>query len=211
MQASLIQSVVRRDRGHTSLDSLASTEQMNRVIRRECARADRNGREFSLVLFRVRSDARHAVSVHRLARTVLRRARMTDEVGWFSDRYLCVLLPDTPPVGARAFAEGVCDLVAGRAPRPLAIVYSYPEHWVASGATKDLVPDEGQALRDADRFAAGDLAEEKEDAAEGRAEDHGRHHSGGRLGRRDALHAVDGNRMNQLEGRGTDRATGNGR
>src|SRR5579862_8000742 len=153
MQASLIQSVVRRDRGHTSLDSLASTEQMNRVIRRECARADRNGREFSLVLFRVRSDARHAVSVHRLARTVLRRARMTDEVGWFSDRYLCVLLPDTPPVGARAFAEGVCDLIAGRAPRPLAIVYSYPEHWVAAGNAADMSPEEGSVIGRGGRFS----------------------------------------------------------
>jgi lipopolysaccharide/colanic/teichoic acid biosynthesis glycosyltransferase len=75
-----------------------------------------------------------------------------------------------------------------------------------------LVPDEGQALREADRFAAADMTDEKEVVAEGRADDRSRHHDGGgRLGRRDALHAVDGNRMNQLEGRGTDRANGNGR
>jgi lipopolysaccharide/colanic/teichoic acid biosynthesis glycosyltransferase len=140
---------------------------MNRIIRRECARADRNGREFSLVLFRIRSDTRHAVSVYRLARTILRRVRLTDEVGWFTDRYLCVLLPDTPPIGARAFAEGVCDIISSRKlPRPLAIVYSYPEQWVGQAAESGKTLESAEVaarvvpiLQGAGRFDAGEQIE----------------------------------------------------
>ena len=82
------------------------------LIRRECARADRNGREFSLVLFRVKNDKRTSVSTQRLARTILSRARLTDEVGWFSDHYICALLPDTAVDGAQIFMSSVCGLVS---------------------------------------------------------------------------------------------------
>jgi lipopolysaccharide/colanic/teichoic acid biosynthesis glycosyltransferase len=166
MRASTSQASAAR-RPDVSLASLASTELMNRIIRRECARADRNGREFSLVLFRVRSDTRHAVSVYRLARTIMRRVRLTDEVGWFTDRYLCVLLPDTPPTGARAFAEGVCDIISSRKlPRPLAIVYSYPEQWAGQAAESGKALGSAKVaahsvaiLQGAGRFTAGDQIE----------------------------------------------------
>lgn len=108
-------------------ERLSSTSQTDRALRREMARADRTGRGFSLVLFRVNPGPRHQKSTRRLARALLERARLTDEVGWFSDnRYLCAMLTETEACGARIFAERVCDDVSRRSPRPLAIVYSYP-------------------------------------------------------------------------------------
>lgn len=109
-----------------STEELVPREVLDLLIRRECARADRNGREFSLVLFRVKNQKRTSVSTHRLARTILSRARLTDEVGWFSDHYICGLLPDTSVQGAQIFMNSVCDLVERKGTRPLAVVYSYP-------------------------------------------------------------------------------------
>jgi lipopolysaccharide/colanic/teichoic acid biosynthesis glycosyltransferase len=109
-----------------STEELVPREVLDLLIRRECARADRNGREFSLVLFRVKNQKRTSVSTHRLARTILTRARLTDEVGWFSDHYICALLPDTSVQGAQIFMNSVSDLVERKASRPLAVVYSYP-------------------------------------------------------------------------------------
>ena len=108
-----------------SSEVLGNGAQMERVLRREIARADRGGRGFSLVLFRVKSGPSDRAT-RLLADMLLKRARLTDEVGWFSDNYLCAVLTGTPSSGARVFADGVSDAVGHHAPRPLAVVYSYP-------------------------------------------------------------------------------------
>lgn len=100
------------------------------MIQRETARADRTGHEFSLVLFRVKSTRRFSISTQRLVKTVMNRIRNTDEMGWFDDKHLCAMLPDTGAAGAWRFAEDVCDLIASRAPRPIFVVYSYPTDWL---------------------------------------------------------------------------------
>jgi lipopolysaccharide/colanic/teichoic acid biosynthesis glycosyltransferase len=126
-----------RDAGRSWLgkgfENLPSPPQVDRMIVRETARAERNGQHFSVVLFRVKGGRsgggrRAAVSERRLARALLRRIRLTDEVGWFDDRNLCALLTDTPAGGARVFADGVCDEIARKAPRPKYQIYTYPDH-----------------------------------------------------------------------------------
>jgi len=85
--------------------TLLSPEQLNQAIMRESARVDRRGDgTLSLVLFRLpataggrRSRRRMGISAVRLARTILKRIRVTDDVGWFDDQHLGVLMPDTPP------------------------------------------------------------------------------------------------------------------
>ncbi|HWE04120.1 MAG TPA: sugar transferase [Tepidisphaeraceae bacterium] len=112
-------------------DAVAAPLVMDHLVRRECARADRNGQAFSLVLFRVGHGRRRSMLVRRLARTMLKSVRLTDDVGWMGAEHLAALLPDTMPQGARAFAEKVAGDVARHQPRPLATVYSYPRDRVA--------------------------------------------------------------------------------
>jgi lipopolysaccharide/colanic/teichoic acid biosynthesis glycosyltransferase len=112
------------------LRGIYSRSEIDRIVQRETARADRTGHEFSLVLFRVKSTHRFSLSSQRLVKTVLSRVRTTDEVGWFDDRHLCALLPDTGAAGAWRFAEDVCDLISARSPRPIFVVYSYPTDWL---------------------------------------------------------------------------------
>lgn len=129
--------------GSKSIHSLLSADEINAVIQRECARADRNSREFSLVLFRVRPGKQHALSAVRLGRTMLTRARNTDEVGWFDEQFLCAMLPDTLASGAWHFAEDVCAIIAERAPRPIYAVYSYPSKWFDGGGGGGSNPSNG--------------------------------------------------------------------
>ena len=129
--------------GH-SFDALPSARQIDRMIVRETARAERNGKHFSVVLFRVKgsrtgASRKAAVSERRLARTLSRRIRLTDEVGWFDEKHLCVLLTDTPAAGARVFAEGVCDELARKkvrtpSQRPSYVIYTYPDNGPDSDA-----------------------------------------------------------------------------
>src|SRR6185437_7319654 len=105
------------------LDSVASSQVMDHLVRRECARADRNGEIFSLVLFRVAGGSRRRSRTSaRLARAMLKRARLTDDVGWLGEQHMAALLTDTNPQGARAFADGVADMIARHGPRPMAMV-----------------------------------------------------------------------------------------
>jgi lipopolysaccharide/colanic/teichoic acid biosynthesis glycosyltransferase len=128
-----------------SLQSLLTPEQMNIAVQRETARADRNGAQFALVLFRARNKDQQSLSTVRLAKTVLRRVRATDDVGWYDDRHLAALLPDTAPAGAWRFAEQVCTLVAAKAPRPLCSVYSYPTLWFKGDQTPERLVQQGQS------------------------------------------------------------------
>src|SRR5688500_5597443 len=90
------------------LRDVLAEEHLRFVIRRETSRADRTGRGFSVVLFRVKPPAsrrrRASAAACRLARILLNRVRETDDVGWFDERHLCAVLPETPTAGARVFA-----------------------------------------------------------------------------------------------------------
>jgi len=108
---------------------ISSRERMLLTLHRERARADRTGHEFALVLFRVKHAAKVTHSVERLIRTVVARSRTTDEVGWFNEKFLGVILPDTNSAGAWRLAEDVCELVAGKMHRPIYAVYTYPREW----------------------------------------------------------------------------------
>jgi hypothetical protein len=100
---------------------------MNQALARESARVDRKGEgAMSLVLFRIPESDRNKLSAVRLAHTILKRIRVTDDVGWFDSEHLGLLLPDTPPTGAWQLAQQVCDVVAQRGSRPLCTMYTYP-------------------------------------------------------------------------------------
>jgi lipopolysaccharide/colanic/teichoic acid biosynthesis glycosyltransferase len=136
-------------------DCLCNAAQMERVLRREIARADRGGRGFSLVLFRVKPGQPDHQGTRQLVHVLLKRARLTDEVGWFSEGYLCAMLTGTPENGARIFAEGVIEAVSRHAPRPIAVVYSYPSANVSLPGRSVASEDTDSAASDLNRPANG--------------------------------------------------------
>jgi len=119
---------------------------LRRVMDRERARAERTGREFSLVAFDLRAardgnkdgDERGTRGqrerlVARVAGALSRRVRRTDAVGWLDGNRLGVVLSDTAAGGARSLAKETAALLgeAGRPPRYT--VYGFPPKWRVPG------------------------------------------------------------------------------
>lgn len=98
------------------------------IIRKERARSDRTGRIFSVVVFDYPDAKPSPKDLLRLAKLLLTRVRVTDEVGWFADHQLCVVLPETPYGGAVCFAEDVFKTIAHQSGhRPVCLIQAYPD------------------------------------------------------------------------------------
>src|SRR2546421_12404587 len=87
------------------LHVLYTRRQLEAVLHRERARADRNNCEFSLVLFRVRAQEPRLTL--RLARLLTTRVRTIDELGWFDQTCRAALVPYTAADGARFVAASI--------------------------------------------------------------------------------------------------------
>jgi lipopolysaccharide/colanic/teichoic acid biosynthesis glycosyltransferase len=111
-----------------SLRDLYTPRQVAGMLQRERARADRHGREFALVVIRLR-DEPGEWSLLRVARMVLDAARTTDEVGRYDDDAVCAILPDTDAAGAWYFARRVCAIARTKGLDPICMVYAYPSAW----------------------------------------------------------------------------------
>lgn len=114
-----------------AIHCIHSRERMHALVYRERARSDRSSQPFSLVLFRMAGCNNRHRDMLRLAHTALRRARITDDIGWFDGRTLAALLPDTDAQGAWCFVDGVQELFATKCQRHIDVtVYTYPTNWV---------------------------------------------------------------------------------
>jgi lipopolysaccharide/colanic/teichoic acid biosynthesis glycosyltransferase len=96
------------------------------ILDRERARADRTGRELSFVVFRILQERSQFRAYRRLARVVMRRARITDDVGHFENGSVAAVLPDTPGGSAWKFAHDIVEILGRRALSVEVRVYAYP-------------------------------------------------------------------------------------
>jgi lipopolysaccharide/colanic/teichoic acid biosynthesis glycosyltransferase len=107
-------------------DGLYSKEEFRAIVERECARADRNGSRFSLVVFDVsHTDADQTVE-RRLTKIIRQRVRSTDEVGRVDRRHIGIDLPDTPAEGARKLAIDIYERIATGKLALTFKIYTYP-------------------------------------------------------------------------------------
>ncbi len=113
-----------RPRPIHKIKDLHSRKNIDAILHRECARCERNGHEFSLVIIGTAGDSTPR-QLKRLAGYLCRRARATDEIGWFDSRRLCVVLPDTSEEGAIAFASDYTESANHRGLSPVCDVLSY--------------------------------------------------------------------------------------
>ncbi len=129
----------RASRIKRTIASLLTPEQMNLAIQRESLRADRKpGSSLVLVLFGF-TGAPGAPSTMRLIKTILHRVRISDDVGWFDEQNIGLLLPDTPAAGAWRLAQHICDRIARRGRRPEVVMYSYPATATSQGAMPSVI------------------------------------------------------------------------
>ena len=110
--------------------SIYTVSEFHDRLDNECERADRYHKRLSLAIFEVGTGDENNAVVRRLVRTLYRRFRDIDELGWFSNSQIGVILPYTPTKGAWKLAEDVCELISTLSTSPPFTIYSYPsENW----------------------------------------------------------------------------------
>jgi len=101
------------------------------ILRRECARSDRNGHAFSLAVLHLPAGSSEKVAeAEAIVELVGDRLRVTDQAGWLEpDRFLAVLLYACNADDARTFVERVRR--DGPFPHLEYDVYDYPDQFPA--------------------------------------------------------------------------------
>ncbi|MGD0542522.1 MAG: sugar transferase [Tepidisphaeraceae bacterium] len=106
------------------LKNFHSRPDIDAILHRECSRCERNGHEFCLVVISA-ADNGARKHLHRVGKLLCRRARATDEIGWFDARRLCVVLPDTSTDGAMSFVRRFTEWANYHGLSPLCNLLSY--------------------------------------------------------------------------------------
>ncbi len=88
--------------------SIYSIEDIHKIIDREIARADRNSHEVSFVFFEITDSHWGRSDINKFANMLAQRKRMTDELGWYDDKRICIILPDTSYENAKKLADSLC-------------------------------------------------------------------------------------------------------
>ena len=120
-----------RDPLTRTVDGVRSREEFRKALLRERAASDRNEHGFSFLVFDG-GFAGNPAAVRDFADALTRRIRRIDEIGWFDQHHLGVLLPYTSATGAKTLAQDLCRKM-GSSPLSCTI-YTYPDQWL---------PDEG--------------------------------------------------------------------
>lgn len=113
---------------------LVSSRELQRCIRREQARTDRNGDPFCLLVLSPPTGPDAARSIRAAASIVCRRIRITDEAGWLDRRTIGIVLPSTSPHGAWTLADDICLAMPLHLELPVCRVYVYPPPRSSAGS-----------------------------------------------------------------------------
>jgi lipopolysaccharide/colanic/teichoic acid biosynthesis glycosyltransferase len=116
---------------------LQPPDEFSAAIRLEQARLDRNEHAFSLVVFEAGDLRANAEVTQALVRSLSSRIRSTDEIGWFDDCHIGVLLPYTSRDGAQKFVDDISRAIGTGASPPQYTIYSYPSDWYSDNGHGD--------------------------------------------------------------------------
>jgi lipopolysaccharide/colanic/teichoic acid biosynthesis glycosyltransferase len=94
---------------------------------RERMRVDRNQSPLAVLTIELPADRATPADFDFLARVLVRRVRITDTIGFLSERKVGVLLPDTSETGAWKVASDICGVYPVGHDRPNCEVYVYPD------------------------------------------------------------------------------------
>lgn len=115
-----------RLRRRDGLYAIYSTDDFYEILERERARADRSNQFFSLVVFDVGLPRIDTATAKRVVSFLASRVRISDEIGWFNEHRIGVVLPDTSSEGAWKLADEVCHEINGKTLPSFCTVYTYP-------------------------------------------------------------------------------------
>lgn len=103
-----------------------SQKEFVRVIERERERANRNKHHFSLIILELGLKDLKKDKTNIFISKIGKRIRIIDEIGWYGQNRVGVILPYTSSNGAREFIESLGDLMDSLIPAPIFTICTYP-------------------------------------------------------------------------------------
>jgi PleD family two-component response regulator len=103
-----------------------SQEEFKKSVGKERARADRSNQKLSLIIFDMNSSAPKKIAINQLFAEIRSRVRNIDQVGWYDDQQLGIILPYTSNRGAIRLTENICESLDESISKPICSVYTYP-------------------------------------------------------------------------------------
>ncbi len=104
---------------------IESPEYFRTILNREIARADRYNKKISLIVFNV-NGYDDSTSIQFFINFLSSRVRLSGEAGWFDEKSIGVLLPDTSLDDAWKMAEMIRKEISYTISQPSCKVYMYP-------------------------------------------------------------------------------------
>lgn len=97
------------------------------LIELERNRVHRDERQFSLILISVNRSKNKNAALVKLVQKASKRVRRIDQIGWFDDAHIGVLLPNTKFSGAQIIAKDICYSKNGSNSNITYETISYPD------------------------------------------------------------------------------------
>jgi len=129
--------------------TLHSPETIKAILHRECARGERSGIQFCLVVI---DPGSALATVQRLGELLTLEVRQSDEIGFLDDRRLCAFLPYTAPAGAQQFMARLMSRATAAGWNPVTQLFVYPSHTTEKNGTRS---DRHEDNRDSDDHPRG--------------------------------------------------------
>ncbi len=111
------------------LHNLYTFDEMRNILMREQARSDRSTHEFSVIVFETENNINVQVFIDDLCYFLKPRLRSIDDVGWFTDNQIGIVLPYTSSENAAKFTEEIQKCIKITSHIIVVKVFTYPSIW----------------------------------------------------------------------------------
>ena len=105
---------------------ICSEEEFIRIIENERARAERNDHCFSLILFDTAAIGLKPGTIGPFTQKIRHRIRQVDQIGWYDNQRIGLVLPYTSNIGACQLAAYICSDVEMSYSPSICHVNTYP-------------------------------------------------------------------------------------
>ncbi len=95
----------------SSIDLPAGKEAFQRAVEKERYRSDRSNQTYSLLILSLAIENESDERIHQAIATIRERIRTIDEIGWYDENQLGLILPFTAMDGANRLADEICGII----------------------------------------------------------------------------------------------------
>jgi hypothetical protein len=119
---------------------LIGKEAFQRAIEKERYRSDRGNNQYSLLIMSLAIESEEDARIGQAIEAIRNRIRAIDEIGWYEENQLGIILPFTSLDGADRLADEICGVITE---------YLAPDEYIACelfSYDPDMVPDAEQPV-----------------------------------------------------------------